>query len=203
MENSPEIDALLEVHEALNAQSGEVHTLSISETSRQMLTHILSDSAGETDETMRLAVLAALQQAERTTITIASSVSTILRREIQHLLEPLGIVTTRSLVHVPEMKTRMSDTQLCILVRTQLENGLPITLPEIELMQLIDLINRSVPQDNRTHVLWRIGPYFLNLERSARQSPEILFEVPLPADIAAEFLAELNQVNEIEDGTET
>lgn len=189
-----EIGLLCDIYRQLTASPEGV--LSLSADARSTLHELMENSEGETDESMRISVLTALSESTEDTVYLQSSVRSLLRQEIEAMLGP--ILQKNELIHVPQYVMRMSDVELAVLIRQQLRKGVGIIVPEVELMQLVDIINRSASEvQDRNHILWKIGPHLKNIERRKdKETTEPMFEVQLPDDIAAEFLRELEAIPE-------
>jgi len=94
-----------------------------------------------------------------------------------------------ALITMPEFTTRMDDMELCEIICTQLgKNGEEIILPETEIYQLVDIINRSYQEHPEIKIFKEVGNCLRQLKiHSILSSGEKMIRIALPSTVAREF----------------
>lgn len=94
-----------------------------------------------------------------------------------------------ALITMPEFTTRMDDMKLCEIICTQLgENGKKIILPETEIYQFVDIINRSYQEHPKMEIFKKVGDCLRQLRiHSILSSGEKMIRIALPSTVAREL----------------
>lgn len=184
------------LHDQLSTTES-VAILQLNNDERELLREIMEISRGHVDETMITGILCALDRVERDgCVRLEVDLATKLRVEVRSAIRAFeGTQQSTQLARIPEYKTRMSDEELCLLIKAQLEKGNVIILPEIEIMQLVDLMNRSSADHPDMALFFSLGKSLLQLKkRHDLEAAESLFEIELPPALADELRAMLAEI---------
>lgn len=183
-----EITVLREVHKQL---SESCRALELNPEYRAVFLHILEQSRGQTTNQIAERVLAAFaNQQPSLAVTLDAQDASDLLQEIA----PIIRAARNALIAVIEYRTRMNDIELCTIIYAQLQQRNNITLPETEVFQLVELLNRSAQQFPDIQVFFAVGECIKQLKRhSATSHGETIWRIDLPDSVANEFLEILEQ----------
>ncbi len=189
-EESEPFDTLCEVYRQLT--TGEVRMLHLSTEQRATLREIMEESRGHTTYEIVDDVLTALSGPPEDDVRLSADLAGLLRREIEgsikQVLEQRNLLGSRALITIPQYVTRMSDLQLCAVVHEQLKRGTSFALPEVEIMQLVDIVNQTAREQPQEKRLFQLGECIRRLSKDATiQAPEPFYRIEL-GDALAEFL---------------
>ena len=184
-EQPDSIDVLCEVYRQLTV--GPVLTLTMEQ--REALREVMEESRGVTTYDVVDDVLTALAAAEGDTVSMAEELREHLRREIEgsikYILQQRNLLESRALIVLPEYRTRMTDLQLCALIHAQLKQGTSFALPDVEIMQFVDIVNQTAAAEPKEKRLFQLGECIRNLRKDTIiKAPEKMFRIELGEELA-------------------
>ena len=175
-----EMEALREVYTQLN---GGNTVLRLTDEHRSALLQVMQNSTGQPEDDLAERILATFSTQSTANVHLDAHDAQDLRAVLQPLCKQ-----TNTLIKLHTFDLRMNDVELCKLIHHQLQDKNVILLPETEIYQFVDIINRSIRHHPHIQVFQQVANCLLKPKiQSTLAWNELLIRITLPEDTARTF----------------
>lgn len=160
--------------------------LTLPDAHRTVFLQIMEQSIGHSTDEIAERMLRTFENQKGESVQLDALDASAILQEIRPLVPSSP---KNALITMPVFTTRMDDMELCEIICTQLgEKGEEIILPETEIYQLVDIINRSYQEHPEMEIFKKVGSCLRHLKiHSILPSGENMISIALPSPVAREF----------------